>query len=157
VINQAVDALKCETGTYEITGCWLTRQCDEAVVNNQSLNRWVDRVYSFYADGTTKSVEIHYDNAQCSGTPTLGVVPPFADNLTYVVVPDSYTNSEGYEIFGIALVDNVMSTAYVAYYHVTPDNELCFTENILLGSLYSSFSDYVDEPIDFDNCLVLVH
>ena len=157
VLHQAAEKLGCESGQYEITGCWLSQQCDEAIFNDQSLGRWAKRVRSFYADGTTKSVEIQYDNANCTGTPKVSVVSPFPDPLTYSEY-GSVTTGDGLDGFGIVLSHSVLNSSYAAIYYVTDNDELCFTHNIVLGSLNNTYRDLgSDTSIDFDNCLLSVN
>ena len=157
VLRQAAEKLGCESGQYQITGCWLSQQCDEADFEGQSLGRWVKRVRSFYVDGTTKSMEIHYDNAHCAGTPKLSVVAPFPDTLTYSEY-GPVTTGDGLPGFGIVLSDSVLNASYAAIYYVTDNDELCFTPNIVLGSLNSTYRELgSDTSIDFDNCLLAVN
>ena len=157
VIDQATQRLGCEQGEFQITGCWIAKKCDEAILGEQSLGRWADKVYSFYANGTTKSVEIQYDNADCAGTPKLGSISPFFDHLTYVELGSIQTSDE-LSGFSISFTHTDLNQSYTAIYHITNDNRLCFTSNIVLGALYNSFGFLgSDTSIDFANCLQSVY
>ena len=156
-IRQAIAEFGCESGAYQITGCWLSQQCDEAIFNGQSLGRWVNKIYSFNADGTTQSVELQYGDAHCAGTPNLGVISPFPDTLTYSEF-GSVNTGDGLNGYGLVLSDSLLGSPVQAIYHITHDNELCFTSNIVLGSLNNTFAQLgSDTSIDFDNCLLAVN
>lgn len=151
--SEAAALLGCASGANAIVGCWVTRQCEKAIFNGNPQGKWDDFVYYFKSDGTIRTVDLQYDNAACSGTPVITLNTEFYDRMMYSQLSGTVTG-DGFSGFEIVLAYNPQSAPVSAVYHISDMNDLCFSDNILIGSGYSSF-DVIRNPvnIDFNNCL----
>lgn len=142
-----------------MAGCWKTNTCDHAYYTDEngqdvSLGYWGERMISYHNDGSIKSVVLKYADDGCAANPEIGAIAPFNDHDTYEDHGVLETFSEGVSV-GTLSFTGALGDVTSGYYMTFPDGRLCFSDNILVGGLYSNYGFFDTENFSFDlvNCL----
>ncbi|WP_455223328.1 hypothetical protein [Kaarinaea lacus] len=143
----------CSTGDAPYVGCWITAGCQS--MDNPASNQpvWGHIRYNFALDGNIYNLVRVYTDSSCTGSPVYQQ-EQFLD-LSYV--------DQGAEVLQSAITAYRLTVQDVdvgpqydseVLVHVTSDNRLCLSNNLLLT--VDGYTFYFNEDatdIDFNNCL----
>lgn len=143
----------CSSADVPYVGCWITAGCQSMDNPASSQPVWGNIRYNFALDGNIYNLVRVYTNSSCSGSPVYRQ-EQFLD-LSYV--------DQGPEVLQSAITAYRLTVQDVdigpqgdseVLVHVTSDNQLCLSSNLLLT--VNGYSFYLNEDatdIDFNNCL----
>jgi hypothetical protein len=143
----------CAAGDAPYIGCWITAGCQsmDNPVNNMPV--WGNIRYEFASNGKINNLVKVYTNSSCTGAP----------QFQEAQFLDLYFVDQGAEQLPSTIIANRLSVQDVdvgapseseVLVHVTSDNRLCLSNNLILD--IDGYTFYFNEnatDIDFNNCL----
>jgi len=138
-------------------GCWLSQECKPvAIVNNNSVERWIRSEYNFKSNGSLEIEHHQYLDSSCTGNSNL--ISDNTDmNIEYEVV-GNVTNIDGLEWTEIKITMTAGEdvTEVNGGLFVTGQNQLCLSNSFYFGAgeVIIATGGLAKDTDIYDNCLV---